>query len=234
MRSNLRTAGAFALTWLVTALGLELGMRAWAGPDRDDPRARAVGFAVIALVLVGSAFLAWPRARKLFRQLRSRAEARKAGFRVDPSFQSVFISYGRPDEPVAAEIARRLAAAGVQTWFYPKDVPFGAQHYRIIREGIDTHDRVLLICSESSLTRAGVIDEIQKVLARETKTGNDEILIPITIDRYLHEAWEPSPSVLRGAILDRVIGDFSDVSDWSSGEVTPRFERLLAALRRPS
>ncbi len=41
------------------------------------------------------------------------------------------------------------------------------------------YDRVVLICSENSLVRVGLLDEIEEVLIPEANEGGSEILISI-------------------------------------------------------
>jgi hypothetical protein len=53
------------------------------------------------------------------------------------------------------------------------------------------YDCVVLICSENSLVRAEVLNEIEQVRIREANEGGSEILIPITIDDFLFVGWNP-------------------------------------------
>lgn len=54
-----------------------------------------------------------------------------------------------------------------------------------MREGINKHDRMILICSKHSLDRPGVLNEIEEVLAREAREGGTAYLIRIRLDDYL-------------------------------------------------
>ena len=94
--------------------------------------------------------------------------------------KSLFISYGGPDENIVTEINRLIKSKGVKTWFFPEDALPGDKLHRIMHDGVNNHDRVLLVCSEQSLSRPGVLNEIERVLEREAKEGGKEILIPIT------------------------------------------------------
>ena len=46
-------------------------------------------------------------------------------------------------------------------------------------------DRVIVVCSEHSLERPGVLYEIKQTLAREAAEGGSKLLIPLTIDQHL-------------------------------------------------
>jgi len=77
-----------------------------------------------------------------------------------------------------------------------------------MRDGVNTFDKVIFICSKNSLQRPGVINELEETLQREAREGGNEILIPISIDDYVFNHWNPNKKGLKQSILDRVIGDF--------------------------
>ena len=147
--------------------------------------------------------------------------------------QSVFISYGRSDEPIARQIRDKLTEHGVITWFYPNDAIPGERHHRAISHNIERHDRVLVICSANSLTRAGVVDEIQRTLDRETEEGATSLLIPLAIDDFVFDVnWEPERPELKKDIMRRVVADFRRAL-LDGDEMNRQIEKLLFALRRP-
>ena len=119
--------------------------------------------------------------------------------------KTLFISYGGPDEKFVTEINNKLKAKGVTTWFFPDDAPLGNKLHRVMHEGVNKHDHVLLVCSESSLSRNGVLNEIERVLEREAREGGSEILLPITIDDYVFTDWSPSRTDIAEQIKARVI-----------------------------
>jgi hypothetical protein len=96
--------------------------------------------------------------------------------RAKPS--SVFISYGGPDERIADRINTALESRGVKTWFFPEDATPGEKLHREMSEGLNKHDRVLLLCSASSLTRPGVLNELERVLEREGREGGRRSCFP--------------------------------------------------------
>lgn len=165
---------------------------------------------------------------------------------LDPRFlmnllQSTFISYGSPDEAFAARLRDQLHRNGVKTFFFQTDAIPGQKLHEVMREGINSHDRVILICSRASLTRSGVRNEIQETLAREARDGGASYLIPITIDNFIFEWTDPIAVPIR----DRVVADFRspDPLELQTGDgrnvpVPPRdrfypaLQSLLKALRR--
>jgi len=122
-------------------------------------------------------------------------------------YVSVFISYGGPDESYAERLHLELKRHGVRSFFFRESAPFGRKLHRVMRDGIQSSDRVLLLCSEASLDRPGVMNELEETLAREAREGGKERLIPLTLDDYVY-SWKPQRIDLATAIRDRVIGDF--------------------------
>lgn len=120
-------------------------------------------------------------------------------------FKTVFISYGGPDEAVAARINRYLRDEGIRTWFFPDNGEAGSKLHRVMSEGVSRHDRVLFLCSQSSLQRPGVLNELERVLEREAREGGSDILVPITLDDYVFKDWNPKRSDLRDQLCSRVI-----------------------------
>lgn len=123
----------------------------------------------------------------------------------DEMHQSVFISYGGPDEAVVTEINSFLAGRGVETWFFPMNKLPGQKLHRMMHEGVNTHDRVLLVCSKTSLSRPGVLNEIERVLEREAGEGGSDVLIPLAIDDYLFSSeFKPKRPDIADQIKSRV------------------------------
>jgi hypothetical protein len=123
--------------------------------------------------------------------------------------KTVFISYGGSDENSAGKINKSLKSKGVITWFFPDDADPGTKLHRVMYDGVNEHDRVLLICSKDSLGRNGVLNEIERVLEREAKEGGSEILIPITLDDFVYSDWAPSRPDIADQIRSRVITKIS-------------------------
>ncbi|MEM8850453.1 MAG: toll/interleukin-1 receptor domain-containing protein [Pseudomonadota bacterium] len=118
---------------------------------------------------------------------------------------SVFISYGGPDAEFAAAVDRTLTQAGFHTWFFSKDALPGEKLHRVMADGISKHDRVILLCSQNSLNRPGVLNEIERVLEKEAQIGGGDVLIPLSIDDYVYKEWQPERSDVAAQVRNRVI-----------------------------
>ena len=138
--------------------------------------------------------------------------------------QSTFISYGTPDEPFARRLNDALEERGVTTFFFKDDAPPGEMLHRVMRKGVNEHDRVILICSRESLDRPGVLNELEETLARESRDGGQTYLLPVRVDDYVLNGWNPRNADLAQAVRDRVIADFS------RHHVADEFEAALAKL----
>jgi hypothetical protein len=145
-------------------------------------------------------------------------------------YNSLFVSYGGPDEAAAAAINSYLKGKGVSTWFFQEDALPGEKLHRLMHDEINKHDRVLLICSKAALSRPGVLNEIERVLEREAREGGREILIPIALDDYVKSEWAPGRPDLAAQIRTRVIATI----DMSCGVSGPRaqLDKLVKALLR--
>lgn len=140
--------------------------------------------------------------------------------------ETVFLSYGGPDEPVVQQLNQALQERGVTTWFFPNDALPGQKLHRVMHDGVNKYDRVLLVCSSSSLSRPGVLNEIERVLEREAREGGSDRLIPITIDRFVYSDWTPEREDIAEQIRGRVITSV----DISSEEFDFQLEKIVKAL----
>lgn len=152
---------------------------------------------------------------------------------VDESemFSTLFISFGGPDQYSATSINTYLRGKGIKTWFFPDDALPGQKLHRMMHDGINSHDRVLLICSKASLTRPGVLNEIERVLEREAKEGGSEILIPVTLDDYVYQDWAPTRRDVADQVRSRVITKIDLQPSFGNG-FNMQLEKLIKALAR--
>lgn len=146
--------------------------------------------------------------------------------------QSVFISYGGPDEEFARLLDERLTTAGIKTFFFKRHATPGQKLHHVMRNGVNAHDRVVLICSKNSLNRRGVLNEIEEVLQREAREGGAAILIPVTIDDYVLSEWAPQRPGLALAVRDRVVADFRNTTA-DPGKFETALSHLVEALLEP-
>jgi hypothetical protein len=123
-------------------------------------------------------------------------------------FQSVFISYGGPDTAFAERLHKALRRRGINAFIFSKDAVPGQRLHRLMRQGINEYDRVVLVCSRNSLDRAGVLNEIEETLEREAREGGLSLLLPITLDAYLFDEWNPGRPDVAQAVRARVAARF--------------------------
>ncbi len=131
--------------------------------------------------------------------------------------QSSFFSYGGPDEPFATELNEALLDQGVVTFLFSKDAVPGRRLSRVMHEGVNNYDRVILVCSRASLDRPGVLNEIQETLDREARDGGAEYLLPVRLDDYVFTDWAPGNAHLARAVRSRVVADFTSAERFSDG-----------------
>jgi pyruvate kinase len=161
----------------------------------------------------------------------ARRHFRMSGSEINPQYYSVFVSYGGPDEAFAERLSEALERAGINKYLFSKDAKPGMKLHHLMRDGVNEYDRVVLVCSRSSLDRPGVLSELEEVLQREARQGGASILIPITLDDYVFQHWKPQPPGLAQSIRDRVVADFQGV-DKDEELFRQAIERLLGALCR--
>ena len=77
-----------------------------------------------------------------------------------------------------------MIASNVTCWQDLHDLRGGDYWLRQINEAIKHHDKFLLVCSEASLQRHWVVEEIVTAIAQEKALGRQK-LFPIRIDDYL-------------------------------------------------
>ncbi len=145
-------------------------------------------------------------------------------------YQTVFISYGGTDSKAASRINSALKGKGVKTWYFPVDAQPGQKLHRVMHEGVNTHDKVLLICSKAALSRPGVLNELERVLEREAREGGSSVLIPITLDKHVYGDWAPSNPDVADQVRSRVITEFPARTKGQGFEVA--LDALLKAIQR--
>ncbi|MER7578211.1 toll/interleukin-1 receptor domain-containing protein [Streptomyces sp. NPDC090032] len=144
--------------------------------------------------------------------------------------QTTFISYGGPDEGFAREIYEALREHGVVAFFFPESATIGERIDSEIYRRLAEHDRVILVCSEASLNRPGVLHEIQETFDRESRDGGATYLLPIMLDDYVMNGWKKVHPVLAERVGRRVVGDFRGATR-SRGDFDSAVGRLIDALK---
>ena len=145
-------------------------------------------------------------------------------------YYSVFISYGHPDEQIASEIDTYLRDGGLDTWFFPRDHVPGEKLHRAMHNNVNSYDRVILVCSKSSLSRKGVLNEIERALEREAREGGADVLIPVAIDDFVFSDWAPEQPDIAGQVRSRIVAKLYHRPP--SQAANEELDRLRRALER--
>jgi hypothetical protein len=144
--------------------------------------------------------------------------------------QSTFLSFGGPDEPFARKLYEALHRNGVTTFFFPAHAMGGEKIEQMMREGISGHDRVILVCSQASLDRPGLLFELEETLMREWRDRRS-YLLPLRLDDHVLGKWAPARVDLAQAVRDRVVANFEG-ADQDEDKFNAGLLRLIAALRK--
>ena len=150
---------------------------------------------------------------------------------IKKMLQSTFLSYGSPDEAFARMLYEALHRNGVTTFFFAEHAVPGAKLHRMMRKGVNEHDRVILVCSRASLDRKGVLNEIEETLARESRDGGAAYLIPIRLDGYVFSGWNPLNPDTAQSVRDRVVADFEG-ADTDPAKFNDGLRKLIASLKK--
>jgi hypothetical protein len=141
-------------------------------------------------------------------------------------YQKTFVSYGGPDSSFALRLCRDLKRHGVPTTMLPLDAKPGQFIEEAISNAIREADRVIVVASEASLSRAPVRREIRRALRLEDSAhlkGNPRpVFIPVPRDNHFFESADDLVQVLR----EYWAADFRRGRSYSE-----QLERLLDALR---
>jgi len=142
----------------------------------------------------------------------------------------VFLSHSWQNKDFASKLYEALIARGVQVWYDEKKMKPGDDIYESLSRGIEVYDKMILVCSQPSLSESWWVDrEIDRILAKERQLQKERgkrinLLIPIRIDDHIFE-WDGA----KGEEVRRyIIGDFRYWQD--EAKFQKALDELIAAL----
>jgi uncharacterized protein YjbI with pentapeptide repeats len=146
-------------------------------------------------------------------------------------FYSCFISYNHTDKSFARRLHDQLQGRGIRCWLDKHQLLPGDDIYEQVDRGIRSWDKVLLCCSQASLTSWWVNSEINKAFLKEQQLMKDRgtkvlALIPLNLDNFLFQ-WT---SGMADEVKARLAADFTG---WkrSHKKFDGEFEYVVRALR---
>jgi hypothetical protein len=147
-------------------------------------------------------------------------------------FHSCFISYNHTDKAFARRLHDTLQGRGIRCWLDEKQIRPDDDIHEEIDRGIRLWDKVLLCCSQASLTSWWGENEIGKAFAKEQALMKERkkkilALIPLALDGYLFKGWNNGKA---SQVLERRVADFQGW-EGSHAKFEEEVERVIRALR---
>jgi hypothetical protein len=124
--------------------------------------------------------------RKIFGILNDDIKEYISELTSEVKYQSIFISYCFKDREFAARLNHELRSGGVSTFLWEKDAPGGKPLKKIMKDGIQKHDRLLFIASSNSLKSKACQFELTEA-RKKTEELWESVLFPIHIDTFLFD-----------------------------------------------
>lgn len=141
-------------------------------------------------------------------------------------YYSCFISYSQNDIKFAQKLYKDLQKEGVRCWFAPENIKIGEKIRQSIEQGIRSHQKLLLVLSEDSISSDWVEKEVETAFERE-RIHKNTVLFPIRLDSAVMDTNRAWAADIRRT---RHIGNFVE---WEiSKKYKKAFIRLLRDLRQ--
>ncbi len=148
-------------------------------------------------------------------------------------FYSCFISYSHTDKSFARRLHDGLQARGIRCWLDEKQLRPGDDIYDAVDRGIRLWDKVLVCCSEASLTSWWVDNELATAFEKEQqlmKARKEKVhaVIPLNLDGHLFSGqWK---SGMSSQVKRRLASDFTGW-ETDNAKFESAFEDVVLALR---
>jgi uncharacterized protein YjbI with pentapeptide repeats len=145
---------------------------------------------------------------------------------------SCFISFSCADRPFALKLHGHLQTRGIRCWLDEHQTRLRDDSIQRAERGISRWDKILLCCSEATLTSWWVDNEIDKAITKEQQlmkdTGKNVLsLIPLNLDGHIFKnKWQ---SAKKEEILLRLAADFTGW-ETDNARFEEQFERIVKAL----
>ena len=152
-------------------------------------------------------------------------------FRESPiNLYPVFLSHTWENKAFARKLYEALINKNVQVWFDEKKMKPGDIIRSRIDKGINTYDKMILVCSREALNSWWIGEELEGIYEKERRLQEKRgkafnLLIPITIDDAIHES---DSSMTRFIKRKRIIGDFRQWQD--KDQFNKALQQLIQAL----
>lgn len=140
------------------------------------------------------------------------------------TYYTAFISYSHDDIEFVEKLYLDLLNTGVNTWRDCENLGLGIRLWDEVDKEIENREKLILVCSSSSIASPWVKDEVTKAFAVEMKRGTD-IILPITIDNSIMNTSEAWACKIKNSRYIESINNWHDDDEYKK-----LFEKILHGL----